>query len=74
MESFRHEIGHEAGKTLTVEEVISILEQHPKDMPVFVHWEGVYAYVEPEGFSMELVHKGMKEDEKTCLVIDAGEY
>jgi hypothetical protein len=74
MKIFRYKLGHAAGETMTVAELRELLTKHPDDMPVFAEWEGVYAYVEPEFFRVEMVSKGMNADECECLVIDVNTY
>jgi len=70
--TFRYELGHEAGKTLTVGGLMEALAQFPSDMPVFAQWEGCHGFIGPENFSIETVTKGL--DECECLVIDVTQY
>ena len=74
MKTFRYEKGHVAGETLTVQELKDKLDEYPGHMPVMCTWEGVTAYVEPEAFDIEVISKGMKEDEEFCLVINVNGY
>lgn len=74
MKTFHHTLGHVAGQTMTVAEIRKALEAYPDDMPVFCAWEGVYAYINPEGFAVNDVDKGMKSERVQCLVIDVEDY
>jgi len=74
VKTFRYELGHEAGKTLTVGELRAELEAYPDDMPVMAEWEGVRAYVDPAEFYPRPVCKGMKEDEEVCLIMSVEKY
>lgn len=74
MKTFRYPLGHEAGKTLTVGELMEALTDYPYDMPVMAQWEGVNAFVDNESFSVETVTKGHDEDKCECLVIDVNKY
>lgn len=74
MKIFRHERGHEAGRTMTVAELKEKLSQYPDDMPVMALWEEVYAYIEPQNFDVEKVSKGNKEDECDCVTIWVEKY
>lgn len=74
MKTFHYELGHVAGKTVTVKELINILESFDGDMPVMATWEGVNAYIEKEDFSIERVNKWKKEEACDCVVIDVGHY
>jgi predicted FMN-binding regulatory protein PaiB len=74
MKKFRYELGHEAGKTLTVAELKKELEKYPDNMPVMAAWEGVKAYINPEWFEVDYVCKGKVEDKEMCLVIDVEQY
>lgn len=74
MKLFRYPLGHEAGQTVTVKELIVKLKEYPEDMPVMAEWEGVVAYIKPENFSFSLVDKGLSEDKCWCLVIDVERY
>ena len=74
MKLFRYPLGHEAGQTLTVKELIEKLSEYPMDMPVMAEWEGVVAYIRPENFSNFFVDKGLAEDRCLCLVIDVERY
>ena len=71
---FRYKLGHEAGTTLTVGGLMEALTQYPYDMPVFVQWEGVNAFVGVENFDIEEVTKGHDDDKCDCLVIDVNHY
>lgn len=73
MKTFYYPLGHEAGKTMTVEELILKLAQYPHDMPVFGAWEGVCGYVEPENFSVETMYPTQGE-KCACLLIDVNKY
>jgi hypothetical protein len=74
MKTFRHELGNEAGSTVTVQELIECLQKYPADMPVMAEWEGVKAYINPNGFEIMSICKGYKEDMCECLVIDVDGY
>lgn len=74
MKTFRYELGHEAGKTMTVAELKKKLDGYPDDMPVFGTWEGVRGYVVPKNFSVEKVSKGHPDDRCDCLLIDVEGY
>ena len=74
MKTFRYELGHEAGKTLTVAELKKELEKYPDNMPVMATWEGVTAYIDSENFETDYVCKGKVEDKEMCLVIDVEQY
>lgn len=74
MKVFRNAYGHEAGRTVTVGEMKTALDEYPDDMPIMAEWEGVNAYVDPSEFGMELVSKGMDEDEEVCLVMPVENY
>jgi hypothetical protein len=74
VKTFRFPLGHIAGQTMTVGELIKKLSEYPEDTPVFAEWEGCRAYVEPEMFEVARVSKGRKEDECACLIIDVNLY
>lgn len=74
MKTFRHELGHTAGQTMTVAELRAKLSEYPDDMPVFGEWEGCHGYVTAEGFSVERVDKGHKDDACDCLLIWVERY
>jgi hypothetical protein len=56
--------------TMTVGELRKKLESYPNDMPVMCTWEGQYAYVLPQSFSVENSKKEDHEDAFDTLVID----
>lgn len=74
MKEFRWAAGHKAGQTMTVSELRDKLAKFPNDMPVFAIWESVSGYIEPQNFSVKIIHKGNKEDACECLTIDVGQY
>jgi hypothetical protein len=74
MKTFRYELGHVAGATMTVAELRDLLATYPDDMPVFATWEGVLAYVAPSSVSVAQVSKGMEADACDGLVIDVNGY
>ena len=74
MKTFRHQLGHEAGNTMTVAELREALSEYPQDMPVFGAWEGVFGYIEKDKFFVQSTHKGDRRDECECLLIDVEEY
>lgn len=74
MKKFRYELGHEAGETLTVGELVDKLSEYPSDMPVISTWERVYTFIGNDDFSTEYFHKGEQEDRELCLIIDADQY
>lgn len=60
-------------KTMTISDLKKKLDEFPDDLPVFATWEGVYAYIEPENFSVEKLSK-CRNEECNCLVIDVEQY
>ena len=74
MKTFRHLLGHEAGQTMTVNELMKKMKKYPADMPVFAKWEGCEGFIKAEEFSIHNVLKGHPEDICKCLVIDVNEY
>ena len=74
MKTFRYKLGHVAGKTMTVAELRAKLSEYPDDMPVMALWEGCYAYINPENFDDEKVHKGYLDDECDVLTISVDEH
>jgi len=74
MKTFRFELGHEAGETLTVSELKNELEKYPDNMPVMATWEGVRAYIDADNFETDFVDKGKLEDKEMCLIIDVEQY
>jgi hypothetical protein len=73
MRTYKWPLGHDAGQTVTVQELIDILKRYPGDMPVFATWEGVLAYVDPVNFTIESVSKH-GERESPHLLIDVEQY
>ena len=73
MKTFHHKLGHAAGSTMTVKELKDKLKDYPKDMPVFMTWEGVLAYL-TDDFCVKLVNKGKKSESCSCLIINAENY
>lgn len=74
MKTFRYALGHEAGTTLTVGELIEALKNYPPQMPVMCEWEGCNAFVKEENFGISKVTKGHQDDACDCLVIDVNQY
>ena len=74
MKTFRHLIGHEAGQTMTVNDLKKKLEEYPDDMPVFAEWEGCWCHVVHDRFTVKQWDIGYPEDFCDCLVIDVNEY
>ncbi len=74
MKTFHYELGHKAGRTMQVGEIFKEMWKYPAHIPVFIEWEGVRAYVTPDSFSRERMHKGDSKEECWCLVINADEY
>ena len=74
MKTFKYELGHIAGSTMTVAELRDGLAAYPDDMPVFATWEGVNGYVDLRNASVQNVHKGTKSEACPCLVIDVEDY
>lgn len=74
MKTFHHELGHDAGSTMTVAELRAKLAEYPDDMPVFGGWEGVNGCITPESFDIERTHKGNKAEACDCLIIDVNDY
>jgi len=58
---------------MTVKELKDKLKDYPKDMPVFMTWEGVLAYL-TDDFCVKLVNKGKKSESCSCLIINAENY
>ena len=73
MKTFRHKLGHESGKTMTVSELREKLNEFPQDMPVLATWEGIHTFFEPEHFQVER-YGDHPEDACDCLVIDVDQW
>ncbi len=71
MKSFRYPSGHHCGDTMTVGELRALLAEYPDDMPALVTWEGVYRFIQPDGFEVKDYWGPHPEDFAWCLVIDA---
>lgn len=74
MKTFRYTLGHKAGTTVTVGELIDALSDYAHNMPVMAQWEGVDAFVRKENFSVKHVDKGHDDDACDCLIIDVNQY
>lgn len=74
MKTFKYQAGHDSPPTMTVAELREKLNEYPQDMPVFATWESVLAYVQPESFVVERVHKGGADEAVDCVVIDVEQY
>lgn len=76
MKTFRHKLGHFAGKTMTILDLRLKLCKYPEDMPVMVNFEGCDFYIDQEDdyFEVEKLHKGHPDDECDVLVIKLYEY
>ena len=74
MKTFRYELGHVAGNTMTVKELRDALAEFPDDMPVMAEWEGCHAYIEGSNFAVEKVGKGCAADDCDGLLIDVNRY
>ena len=75
MKTFRYALGHEAGKTMTVNELMEKLAGYPGGMPVLATWEGTRTWFDPESFSIvQGFHCGNEEDACDCLEIDVNDY
>jgi hypothetical protein len=74
LKTFKYQAGHDTPPTMTVSELREKLNEYPQDMPVFATWEGVWAYIQPEAFVVEKVHKGGPDLPVDCVVIDVEQY
>lgn len=75
MKTFRYELGHVAGQTMTVAELREKLNEFPQDMPVFGLWETCAGYIRPDSFLVEKGYtKGHPDDAEDCLFIDVEAY
>ena len=75
MKAFRYKLGHVAGETMTVGELMAELAKFPADMPILYEWEGQHVMAKPDRVATEDdIHWGEKEDACTCLVINADNY
>lgn len=73
MKTFRYPKGNEAKTTVTVKELIEILQEYPDEMPVFFEWETVYAPFKSCEVE-EDVHWGFMGDASDCLIINVNDY
>jgi len=71
VKEFRYKDGRVRGKTMTCAELITVLQQHPADMPVMATWESVNAYLEES--EVMIVDKS-GDDPVECLVFDVEHY
>lgn len=74
MIAFHYGNGRVAGETMTVAELRGHLAKYADDMPVFIVWEGVRAYVAADEFYVDLVHKGVPDEGLQSVLIDANKY
>lgn len=74
MKKFRYGLGHDAGETLTVGELIDKLSSYPKDMPVISTWESIHTFIGNDDFSTKYFHMGKQDDCEMCLIIDVDQY
>lgn len=73
MKTFRYRPGHIAKQTMTVGELIAMLQVHSPETPVLVAYEGVHAGIDPTSLAIEHdYHYGNKEDACDVLLIDVG--
>lgn len=72
MKVFRYSESNEAGKTITVKEMIEALSKYPDDMPVLATWEGIHTFIDGE-FKTESYTSGFEKDRELCLIIDVND-
>lgn len=74
MKTFRYPKGHKACETMTVGELIDLLQKYPADMPVMATWEGVTAHLDTHSCEKKFISHCHPDDACECLVFDVEQY
>ena len=74
MKTFHYPLGHVAGITMTVGELIDKLNSYPKEMPVLAAWEGIETTFKPDHFEVSSYTMWLESEREICLIINVDQY
>lgn len=66
--------GHRLGETLTVGELRELLDDYPADLPILATWDGGFAALYPDRFSLDEPPHRYMQGAPECLIIDVSEH